>query len=40
MMSAGDHQVTFNAGTLPTGVYMTVLETPSGSLSKPMLLLK
>jgi beta-glucanase (GH16 family) len=40
MMPEGEHEVRFNAEGLPTGVYIAVLETASGSQSKPMMLLK
>ena len=40
MMPEGEHEVRFNAEGLPTGVYIAVLETASGSQSKPMMLLR
>jgi hypothetical protein len=40
LMPAGEHQVRFNADRLPTGMYMTVLETSQGSQSKPMMLIR
>lgn len=40
VMQAGEHQVSFNAGILPTGAYLYLLETPEGTLSKQMMLIK
>ncbi len=40
MVSAGRHQVRFQANSLPSGVYMYVLEHPSGVLTNKMILLK
>lgn len=40
MMPAGEHQVRFDAGMLPTGAYLYLLESPDGSISKQMMLLK
>jgi len=39
-MSAGTHQVTFQAAGLPSGMYLYRLSTPNGSLTQKMLLLK
>lgn len=40
LMPAGEHQVRFNAGMLPTGAYLYLLESPEGILSKQMMLIK
>ncbi len=37
---AGHHEVQFDAGNLPSGTYLYRLETPAGSFTKTMLLLK
>ena len=37
---AGTHEVTFEAGTLPSGTYLYRLDTPLGSFTGSMLLLK
>lgn len=39
-MSPGRHAVTFEAGTLPTGLYVYRLETPRGELSRTLVLMK
>ncbi len=39
-MTAGQHEVQFDAGQLPSGTYLYRLETSSGSYSRPMSLLK
>ncbi|MBN2364925.1 MAG: T9SS C-terminal target domain-containing protein [Calditrichaeota bacterium] len=38
--SAGWHDMEFQAGTLPSGIYIYRLETPSGNLQKKMVLLR
>ena len=38
--AAGNHEVQFDAGGLPSGTYLYRLQTPAGSFSKTMLLLK
>ena len=40
LQSAGNHEVTFNAGNLPSGSYMYRIDTQNGSTSKMMSLLK
>ncbi|MEM8485527.1 MAG: T9SS type A sorting domain-containing protein [Bacteroidota bacterium] len=40
LQAAGTHQVPFEAGDLPSGLYMYRIETPQGSTSKMMSLLK
>ena len=40
LQSAGNHEVTFNAGNLPSGLYMYRIDTQNGSTSKMMSLLK
>lgn len=40
LQAAGAHEVTFEAGNLPSGLYMYRIETPQGSISKIMSLLK
>ena len=40
MQAAGHHQVQFEAGELPSGMYVYSLQTPAGTFSKTMLLLK
>ena len=37
---AGSHEVTFNAGNLPSGLYLYRIQTPEGNASKIMSLLK
>ena len=37
---AGTHEVTFEASTLPSGMYLYRLDTPAGSFTGSMLLLK
>lgn len=39
-LSAGEHTATFDAGSLPSGVYFYRLETATGSLSRKMTLIK
>ncbi|NCQ11721.1 MAG: T9SS type A sorting domain-containing protein [Bacteroidetes bacterium] len=39
-LAAGEHSIQFNAANLPSGVYLYRLTTPSGILSKKMLLIK
>ena len=39
-LEAGEHEVIFDAGTLPSGTYLYLLETPVGRFSKMMMLLK
>ncbi|MEQ9104801.1 MAG: T9SS type A sorting domain-containing protein [Rhodothermales bacterium] len=39
-MSAGMHQASFDAGSLPSGAYLYQLTTPAGSITKTMMLLK
>ena len=39
-LSAGMHDVTFDAGSLPSGAFIYRLDTPAGSLTKMLLLLK
>jgi hypothetical protein len=39
-MSAGFHEVTFDARALSSGMYIYRLTTPMGSVSKRMMLLK
>ncbi|MBO6525146.1 MAG: DUF1501 domain-containing protein [Balneolaceae bacterium] len=39
-MSVGEHTVTFDASDLPSGVYLYQLETPSGSQTRKMTLIK
>lgn len=38
--SAGDHQVSFDASRLASGIYVYRLQTPSGSISRKMHLVK
>ncbi len=40
LQAAGTHEVTFEAGDLPSGLYMYRIETAQGSISKMMSLLK
>lgn len=40
VVSAGNHTATFDARTLPSGAYIYRLETPEGTFTKTMLLLK
>ena len=40
VMTAGKYSVLFDASSLPSGVYFAVLETPTRTLSRPMLLMK
>ena len=40
VVSAGTHSVTFEAGDLPSGVYIIVMQTPHGSLTRKAMLLK
>jgi len=40
VMSAGYHEVTFNAGSLSSGMYIYRLETAQGAVSKRMMLVK
>ena len=37
---AGNHRVTFNAGSLPSGTYLYRLSTPKGTVTKSMVVLK
>jgi hypothetical protein len=39
-MSAGFHEVTFNAGNLSSGMYIYRLSTPMGAVSRRMVLIK
>jgi len=39
-ISAGTHEVTFDAGDLPSGMYLYRLDTPQGSFSQSMILMK
>ncbi len=39
-MTAGEHTLTFDASALPSGVYLYKLETPSGSQTRKMTLIK
>jgi len=39
-LSAGSHQVTFNAAGLASGMYIYRLQTPQGQLSRTITLLK
>ncbi len=39
-LPAGEHTITFDAGSLPSGVYLYQIETPSGNQSKKMSLIK
>ncbi len=39
-MTAGEHTITFDASALPSGVYLYQLETPAGSQTKKMTLIK
>ncbi len=39
-MSAGQHQVTFQAASLPSGMYLYRLSTPNGAITQKMILLK
>jgi flagellar hook assembly protein FlgD len=39
-LEAGDHKFNWNAGNLPSGNYFMKLETPEGSQTKKMMLLK
>ena len=39
-LAAGQHQVQFNAASLPSGMYLYRLTTPAGAVSKKMVLLK
>ncbi|MEQ9104132.1 MAG: T9SS type A sorting domain-containing protein [Rhodothermales bacterium] len=39
-MSAGMHQASFDAGSLPSGAYLYQLTSPAGTITKTMLLLK
>ncbi len=39
-LEAGSHEVVFDAGGLPSGTYLYRLETPTGNLTRTMLLLK
>jgi hypothetical protein len=39
-LSAGTHRVTFNAGTLSSGVYVYVLETPDQVIHRQMTVMK
>jgi len=40
MLEAGGHSMSFNAGTLPSGVYFCVLESDGNIVQRPMLLLR
>ncbi len=39
-LTAGQHQITFQASALPSGMYLYRLSTPNGSISQKMILLK
>ena len=40
VLDAGTHEVSFDAGNIPSGTYMYRLETPAGTFTQKMLLLK
>ncbi len=40
MIEAGHHEVVFDAGDLPSGIYLYYLETPEGNFTRQMILLK
>jgi len=39
-MTAAAHKINFNASNLNSGVYYYTLETPAGSMTKKMILVK